>query len=119
MNKEVTEILVERVKERLKQLDKSQEWLGEQTGRSGAGVRKALSEARKIRLDTLSAWAKALEVSVDWLLGVDSPAEARLACIAAIVSAPASALAGIKICIDANIKLAAAPDNGKSAAPRS
>jgi transcriptional regulator with XRE-family HTH domain len=94
MTKQVPQILAERVKTRLAQLDKTQEWLGEASGGTGAGVRKALGEGRAVRVDTLVAWAKALDVSADWLLGVaDKKDEAseeqlRLLCIKAIVSAP-------------------------------
>lgn len=91
MPRQVREILAERVESRLKQLGQSKEWLGDQAGQGGAAVRKALSEGRAVRADTLAAWAKALRVSSDWLLGVSDEApelseqELRFACIAAIL----------------------------------
>lgn len=86
MTMEVTEILAERVKQRLIDMKKSQEWLGEDSGGTGPGVRKALSEKRAVGADTLAAWASSLHVSTDWLLGRDSPDELRISCISAILS---------------------------------
>lgn len=88
MPKEAAEIFAENVEARLAELGESKEWLGKAVGQDGSAVRKALSERRAIRIDTLIEYAKALRTTPDALLGYSRSAETerelRLACISAI-----------------------------------
>lgn len=66
------DIFAERVTQRLRELNWSQETLAKALGIKPTGVSKVLTEKRSPKLDSLIAWAEALHVSAGWLVGSDT-----------------------------------------------